>query len=211
MWPKGQWHAFASDERYQVGDQLKPEGSSAWPVLENAVRATKGRVTATLAPRSSYNSTEACGFEVNVREELGAIAIWLAKERTDQPAVERALTDAVDSIATTGALVQAILARWRIDGGGMTTPYEDVVRIHGAHMTTRRWATTWLRAVGRGQLWLGHELRSRAPAALSDIVDLGGAIRIPVTDVAATEAALAPLLPTADQAREYERSLHNRC
>lgn len=207
LWPKGQWHAFASDERYEVGDELQPKGANAWPVLEKAIRATKGRVTATLAPRSSYDTTEACGFEVNVREELGAIAIWLARDRTDQPAVERALTAAVDAIAHEGALVQATLARWQIDGGGVTTPYEDVVRIHGDHTATRGWATTWLRAIGRGQLWLGHALHNRVAAALSDIVELGPAIRIPVTDVAATEALLASLLPTADQSHEYDRSL----
>ncbi len=205
QWPKGQWHAFASDEQFEVGDELKPKGSGAWATLEQAVRATKCRVTATLAPRSTYDTSEACGFEVDVMGQLGSIAIWLAKARTDQPAVERALTAAVDSIARKGVLVQAVLARWQIDHGGITTPYEEVVRIHGDYMAQRKWATTWLRAIGRGQLWLGHALRDRLPAALPDVVELGPAIRVPVTDVAATEAALAPLLPTVENGRAYER------
>ncbi len=205
LWPKGQWHALASDARFEVGDELKPKGASAWATLEQAVRATKARVTATLAPRSTYDTNEVCGFEVNVIGQLGSIAIWLAKERTDQPAVERALTAAVDTIAKNGVLVQAVLARWQIDGGGVATPYEDVVRIHGDHVAQRKWATTWLRAIGRGQLWLGHALRDRLLAALPDYLEVGPAIRIPVTDVAATEAALAPLLPTVEDGRAYER------
>ena len=212
-WPNGHWHVFASDARFEVGAQLKLRGDlknlKVWNGLEHAIRTTKGRVTASTAPRPTYETSEVCGFKVDVMEELGAIAIWLANERVDRDAVERVLVDATDTLAKTGALVQGVLARWQIDGGGATTPYEAVVRIHSEHTADRAWATRWIRAIGRGQLWLGPALRDRAPpAALRDVVELGRAVRIPVTDVAATEAILAPLLPSSDDFRAYERSLH---
>ena len=207
QWPNtGPWYAFASDERHGRSDELKPKGTTAWRTLEQAIRATKAQVSATHAPRPSYDTTEASGFEVNLCEELGAIGIWIANARVDQPAVESALIAGVDAIAKTGTLVQGVLAHWQIDSGSVTTPYEATVGLHGDFMASRGWATRWLRGIGRGQLWLGHALRARLDAAPSSSVELGAAIRVPVTDVAATEAALATLLPTDDDGHAYQRA-----
>ncbi len=205
-WPDDRWDAAASDDRYEVGHPMKPKRTDPWPVLERAIRATRGRVTATSTPRGSEEDGATSGLEICVLDELGVIAIWLASERTEPEAVEREITRAVDRIARTGSLVQAILARWQIAGDGSTTPYEDAVRIQGAHLATRGWCTTWLRGIGVGQLWLGPALRARVAGPLADAIDLGPAIRIAVYDVAETERRLASLLPTLEESEEYERA-----
>jgi len=49
-----------------------------------------------------------------------------------------------DRLTRDGALVQATLARWQIDGGGITTLDEDGVRIHADHFAWRLTVERWL-------------------------------------------------------------------
>lgn len=143
-------------------------------------------------------------MNVMMPDELGEIAIWVAKRAVDHAALEAMLVPAIDALARSGSLVQAVLARWSIAGGSTRAPYEAVVGI-GGDTAARAWATRWIRAIGRGQLWLGRALCDRIDVARgTDAVELGPALRIAVDDVAATERQLASLLPARDDYRAFE-------
>ena len=214
VWPKGAWTAFASDKQFEVGDQIEARGglgdTKVWSALTKAIATVKYRVTATCAPlKSSYDTIESSGFELQVKRELPTLALSLAKAKVPHDRAAEILIPIIDALARDRAIVQAVLARWKIESLSTDTPYEDVVGIHGGPGTARRdWATRYLRAVGPGQLWLGPALADRAAALpLADVVALGPSRRLTVTDVAATEQILASLLPTRDEYREFSRSL----
>jgi hypothetical protein len=212
VWPKGQWHAFASNKRFEVGTRLKLKGSprdaKVWQKLAQAIQTAKRRVLASSLAPSSYDVSGSSGFEVNVGEELGAIAIWLPTREVELAAVEALLVPAIDALAISGTLVQAILARWRIDSGGVDTPYEAVVGIHGHETACRGWGTRWLRGIGRGQLWLGPSLGDRVGAGdLQDAIAIGRSSRVAVTDVVQIEQRLAVLLPSLEDFEAFRDQL----
>jgi hypothetical protein len=119
---------------------------------------------------------------------------------------QRALVDAVDALAQTGTLVQGIVTRWQLVAGGVTTPYETAVGLSGLQLASRAWATRWLRAVGEGHVWLGEPLLARAAASAPTGERIGATLRLTVDDVAATERALAALLPSEEDFTAHLRA-----
>lgn len=217
--PKGRWSVIASDQPHVLGPEITLQGGLAdrkvWSTVEAALASAQHRVNAlvTSGPGVATSSRERSGFAVELDRGLGVIAVWLAREHVEHAAAARLLVPAVDALASTGRLVQAVLARWRIDGAGTLTPYEGAVGIDdGELVATRAWAERWVRAVGRGALWLGPALRAHADTHGVDLAaagwegraELGPAVRLDISDIAAAEARLAALLPAAPDQQAHQ-------
>lgn len=123
-------------------------------------------------------------------------------------AVEPALVEAIDRLATDGVVLQAFVTRWGQTPGPDVTPYELACGVHGQCTTQRAWATRWLRGLGPGHLWLGRELAARVPGVGG--VPLGEARRVAVGDLATAEAALAELLPSGSDWQAGVMRRHGR-
>lgn len=127
-----------------------------------------------------------------------ALALGLGGPPERLDALEAALVAAIDAAAE--SVIQALVTRWGAPPTVDTTPYELAVGVHGQCTLERQWVERWLRAVGTGNLWLGPALRQRlGPEALAGLSlrEVGGCLVVEVRDVAATERALAALLPSA--------------
>lgn len=208
VWPGGRWSVYSSDDPRQRGRTSSARGALADARVARLLRTKLGepveRVGASMTggADSSHESFDRSGFEVRFDRELGAIALWLAADHVDHATAERLLVPVLDGIARGGSMVQALLVRWSITTGSVDTPYEACVGIDGPHNCDRAWASRWLRAVGPGQLWLGASLAARV--TLGDAAAaVGSALRVAVEDVAAVEAMLASLLPSAQDFRAY--------
>jgi hypothetical protein len=145
------------------------------------------------------------GFTFAVEDTDDAVplvGLWLDTTGlggADVARVEAALVAIVDRLMSACDGLQAFVGRW--DWTPLhhlyQTPYEAVVDAYG-DMTTRAWSSRYVRAVAP-TLWLGEDLWRRLDASrlqgVATIEGVGAAKRVRVRDLAALEAALAPVLP----------------
>lgn len=128
---------------------------------------------------------------------------------------ERAIAD--------GAAAQAVLLRsgWTPSIATLQqTAYELVCGIDPPVTTLRAWVRRWVRVPGNDRLWLGRELASRvtgevraALAKIATVSTCGEGVRVELADRArerALEEALAPLLPSHEDAAPIARELYGR-
>jgi hypothetical protein len=132
-------------------------------------------------------------------------AVWalsLGLRVGDLDQAEAQVRSAIDAAFASGGVIQALLVRWGQHVGLESTPYELACGVHGQCTLERAWVERFVRGVGPGTVWLGPALGAR--------VGSPEGLRIEVTDVAAAEARLQELLPSAEDwqrgvARRYGR------
>lgn len=117
----------------------------------------------------------------------------------DLDAAEDALEAWVDGLVTAGAVVQGLVTRWGTAPSVEMSPYEVAAGVSGQCTLERSWVERWVRAVGRGTLWLGPKVRAHVDegelGAVAEVREQGEALRVEVEDVAAVERALEGALP----------------
>lgn len=126
------------------------------------------------------------------------------------------LTTLIDALARRGVVLQATLHRtgWTPSSFVDHTPYETACGISHGVSVRRSWCERWLRVPGDDRLWLSPSLVAHvdraALEALGELDAVGPTSRFTARDraqVAALEAALAPILPSAEDALGHLRSL----
>ncbi|NOU30678.1 MAG: hypothetical protein HOO96_22490 [Polyangiaceae bacterium] len=144
---------------------------------------------------------------------VGALTVWLdadaaGEARTSE--VRTMLLGLLDEIMR-GDGVQASLFRCGATAPAYSSAYEDACGAPHDVRTGRSYVRRWLRVPGNDTLWLGPSLLAHLPAAatsaleaIATVAPCGSATRIGLSDakhVPLLEEALAPLLPTVEEAR----------
>jgi hypothetical protein len=184
--------------------------SKRWTKLQRDL-ATAACVAGELGERAFMKPLSGFAFGGSVlrmpppdgERELTSLSLY----RSDDADASALLVELLDDVAARAGVVQGAIGRWGWQPSTFgATPYETVCGIHGDEVLYEGWQSRWLRAVTDDWIWLGPSLLAHldraALAGVAEIVPLGEAVRIRATaDLAALEAVLAPILPSADDAR----------
>ncbi|AKV02657.1 hypothetical protein AKJ09_09320 [Labilithrix luteola] len=143
---------------------------------------------------------------------LPTLALWLdtTKVSAERTAAARTfLESAIDTLMVERRGLQAVVTKTSPPGPPSLdrTDYEQVCGLYGDVTMRRTWQGRWLRAMGKGTVWMGRELASRdfdraALTKAATVTEREGILRVTIADDAAlthAEHALANLLPSSEQ------------